>query len=112
MTADPTAAKAGTTVTPTPAPDAGYQVGTVAVTDRFGEAVAVTEQADGTYTFTMPNGQVTVTVTFEETPLPFTDVTEGDWFYDAVRYAYETGLMDGVGTACSPPTARPPGPSW
>ena len=44
----------------------------------------------------MPNGQVTVTVTFEQAPLPFHDVTEGDWFYDAVRYAYETGLMDGV----------------
>ena len=96
VTADPTAAKAGATVTLTPAPDAGYQVGTVAVTDRFGEAVAVTEQAGGTYTFTMPNGQVTVTVTFEQAPLPFPDVTEGDWFYDAVRYAYETGLMDGV----------------
>ena len=97
VTADPTAAKAGTTVTLTPVPDRGYQVGAVAVTDRFGEAVAVTENADGTYTFTMPNGQVTVTVTFEQAPLPFHDVTEGDWFYDAVRYAYETGLMDGVG---------------
>ena len=97
VTADPTAAKAGATVTLTPVPDRGYQVGAVAVTDRFGDAVAVTEQADGTYTFTMPNGQVTVTVTFEQAPLPFPDVTEGDWFYDAVRYAYETGLMDGVG---------------
>ena len=97
VTADPTAAKAGTTVTLTPVPDRGYQVGAVAVTDRFGDAVAVTEQADGTYTFTMPNGQVTVTVTFAEAPLPFHDVTEGDWFYDAVRCAYETGLMDGVG---------------
>ena len=96
VTTDPTAAKAGTTVTLTPVPDRGYQVGSVAVTDRFGEAVAVTENADGTYTFTMPNGQVTVTVTFAEAPLPFPDVTEGDWFYDAVRYAYETGLMDGV----------------
>ena len=97
VTADPTAAKAGATVTLTPVPDRGYQVGTVTVTDRFGDTVEVTENADGTYTFTMPNGQVTVTVTFEQAPLPFPDVTEGDWFYDAVRYAYETGLMDGVG---------------
>ena len=97
VTADPTAAKAGTTVTLTPVPHRGYQVGSVAVTDRFGEPVAVTEQADGTYTFTMPNGQVTVTVTFEQAPLPFPDVTEGDWFYDAVRCAYENSLMDGVG---------------
>ena len=97
VTADPTAAKAGATVTLTPVPDRGYQVGSVAVTDRFGDPVAVTEQAVGTYTFVMPNGQVTVTVTFAEAPLPFPDVTEGDWFYDAVRYAYENGLMDGVG---------------
>ena len=105
VTADPTAAKAGATVTLTPVPDRGYQVGSVAVTDRFGDPVAVTEQADGTYTFVMPNGQVTVTVTFEETPLPFTDVTEGDWFYDAVRYAYETGLMDGVGDSLFAPNS-------
>ena len=106
VTADPTAAKAGTTVTLTPVPDRGYQVGTVAVTDRFGDAVAVTEQADGTYTFVMPNGQVTVTVTFEQAPLPFPDVTEGDWFYDAVRYAYETGLMDGVGDNLFAPNSQ------
>ena len=106
VTADPTAAKAGTTVTLTPVPDRGYQVGTVAVTDRFGEPVAVTEQAGGTYTFTMPNGQVTVTVTFAEAPLPFPDVTEGDWFYDAVRCAYETGLMDGVGDSLFAPNSQ------
>jgi len=93
-------------VTITPVPDAGYQVGAVAVTDRFGDAVAVTEQADGTYTFTMPNGQVTVTVTFEQAPLPFHDVTEGDWFYDAVRYAYENGLMDGVGDSLFAPNSQ------
>ena len=106
VTTDPTAAKAGTTVTLTPVPDRGYQVGSVAVTDRFGEAVAVTENADGTYTFTMPNGQVTVTVTFEQAPLPFHDVTEGDWFYDAVRCAYETGLMDGVGDSLFAPNSQ------
>ena len=106
VTADPTAAKAGATVTLTPAPDRGYQVGSVAVTDRFGDPVAVTEQADGTYTFVMPNGQVTVTVTFAEAPLPFHDVTEGDWFYDAVRYAYETGLMDGVGDNLFAPNSQ------
>ena len=93
-------------MTLTPVPDRGYQVGTVAVTDRFGEAVAVTEQAGGTYTFTMPNGQVTVTVTFEQAPLPFPDVTEGDWFYDAVRCAYENGLMGGVGDNLFAPNSQ------
>ena len=101
VTADPAAAKAGAKVTLTATPDEGYAVGTITVTDRFGDAVKVTENADGTYTFTMPNGQVTITATFVETEAPvgepFLDVNEGDWFYDAVAYAYENGLMDGVG---------------
>ena len=101
VTANPTAAKAGATVTLTATPDEGYALSTLTVTDRFGDAVKVTENADGTYTFTMPNGQVTVKATFVETeePVaePFVDVAEGDWFYDAVVYAYQNELMDGVG---------------
>ena len=97
----PTSAKAGTTVTLTPVPDEGYAVGSVTVTDRFGDAVAVTEQADGTYTFVMPDGQVTVNATFVQTgepapAEPFPDVDENDWFYDEVVYVYENGLMNGV----------------
>ena len=102
VTANPTAAKAGATVTLTATPDEGYAVGTLTVTDRFGDAVKVTEQADGTYTFVMPNGQVTVDASFVqvEEPVPtepFTDVDENDWFYDEVVYVYANGLMDGVG---------------
>ena len=101
VTANPTAAKAGVTVTLTPVPDEGYALSTLTVTDRFGDAVRVTENSDGTYTFTMPNGQVTVNATFVETEAPvdepFVDVAEGDWFYDAVVYAYQNELMDGVG---------------
>ena len=101
VTADPSAAKAGATVTLTATPDEGYAVGTITVTDRFGDAVKVTENADGTYTFTMPNGQVTVKATFVETEEPapaepFPDVDENDWFYDEVVYVYENGLMNGV----------------
>ena len=109
VTVNPTAAKAGTTVTITPVPGEGYQVGTVSVTDRFGQAVAVDQQADGTYTFVMPDGQVTVEVTFlqgEAPDLPFSDVTESDWFYDAVTYAYENGLMDGVGAGLFAPNSE------
>ena len=102
VTADPAAAKAGAKVTLTATPDEGYALGSLTVTDRFGDAVKVTENADGTYTFTMPNGQVTVKATFVETQepapaMPFTDVKEGDWFYEEVLYAYENGLMNGVG---------------
>ena len=102
VTVTPNRATQGAAVTITATPDRGYQVNAVTVTDRFGDAVQVTENADGTYTFTMPNGQVTVNATFvqveEPAPTePFIDVNEGDWFYDAVAYAYENELMDGVG---------------
>ncbi|MBQ2284569.1 MAG: S-layer homology domain-containing protein, partial [Clostridia bacterium] len=30
-------------------------------------------------------------------PLPFTDVPEGEWYYDAVAYTYAAGLMNGTG---------------
>ena len=96
-------------MTITATPDRGYQVNAVTVTDRFGDAVRVTEQADGTYTFVMPDGQVTVEVTFlqgEAPDLPFSDVTESDWFYDAVTYAYENGLMDGVGAGLFAPNSE------
>ena len=101
ITANPSAAKAGAKVTLTATPDEGYAVGTITVTDRFGDAVKVTENADGTYTFTMPNGQVTVNATFVQTEEPapaepFPDVDENDWFYDEVVYVYENGLMNGV----------------
>ena len=101
VTVTPNRATQGAAVTITATPDRGYQVNAVTVTDRFGDAVQVTENADGTYTFTMPNGQVTITATFVETEAPvgepFLDVNEGDWFYDAVVYAYQNELMDGVG---------------
>ena len=101
VTVTPNRATQGAAVTITATPDRGYQVNAVTVTDRFGDAVQVTENADGTYTFPMPNGQVTITATFVETEAPvgepFLDVNESDWFYAAVAYAYENGLMDGVG---------------
>ena len=63
----------GTTVTITATPDSGKEVDTVTVTDEDGKAVTVTKQADGTYTYVQPAGDVTVEVTFkDEAPAPAT----------------------------------------
>lgn len=35
--------------------------------------------------------------------LPFTDVNATDWFYDAVQYAYEKGMMSGTSTTTFSP---------
>lgn len=100
VAADKKTASKGTTVTVTASPSKGYVVDAVKVVDKDGKDVAVTEK-DGKYVFTMPGSAVTVTGTFKaETPapvaLPFTDVKSGNWFYDAVKYAYEQGLMTGT----------------
>ena len=100
VAADKKTASKGTTVTVTASPSKGYVVDAVKVVDKDGKDVAVTEK-DGKYVFTMPAYAVTVTGSFKaETPapvaLPFTDVKSGNWFYDAVKYAYEQGLMTGT----------------
>lgn len=44
-----------------------------------------------------------------ESQLPFNDVSSGSWYYDAVRFAYNKGLMNGTGSSLfSPelPTSR------
>lgn len=61
VTADRTSASAGTKVTLTVAPDSGYRLASLTVTDRNGKTVAVTANSDGTWSFTMPSGKVTVT---------------------------------------------------
>ena len=35
--------------------------------------------------------------------VPFTDVALDVWYYDAVKYAYDNGLMDGVGNGLFAP---------
>ena len=100
VAADKKTASKGTTVTVTASPSKGYMVDAVKVVDKDGKDVAVTVK-DGKYVFTMPASAVTVTGSFKaETPapvaLPFTDVKSGNWFYDAVKYAYAQGLMTGT----------------
>lgn len=98
VSVDKTSATAGERVTVTATPDEDYEVSSVAVT-HGDEGVDVTDNADGTYAFVMPAGDVTVTVTFEASApaveLPFTDVAEGDWYYGPVAFVYARGLMTG-----------------
>ena len=104
VTVTPARAAKGDTVTITVTPDEGYQVEEVSITDRSGNPVEVTAGSGNQYTFTMPASPVEIQVTLapvEEEPAPvgeepFTDVDEGDWYYDAVQYVYEKGLMNGT----------------
>ena len=87
-------------------PDEGYEAAGVTVTDAKGNQVPVTKNPDGTYSFTMPASAVTVTPVFEEISAPdspggdvsdrFTDVSRTAWYHDAVQWAVDQGLMNGV----------------
>ena len=63
-TADVTSAAEGEIVTITVTAKLGYRVSTVSVTDQNGNPVRVERNADGTYSFTMPQGGVTVEVSY------------------------------------------------
>ena len=103
--ANASTAVSGKEITLTVTPGEGYHLDELAVTDRRGREIDVTDNGDGTYTFRMPASKVTITAIFakdeapapEPTPeLPFTDVAEGAWYYDAVQYVYGEGLMTGT----------------
>lgn len=83
-------ADAGSVISVSSKADEGYTLGSITVETESGRSVAM---KDGK--FTMPNDSVVVTVTFEKKGEPFYDVRPGDWFYDAVIWAYENGIMDG-----------------
>ena len=80
-------ASAGTTITITVTPDEGYELDYITVD---GERISGTS-------FKMPDHDVTVRVYFTDgtSSLPFTDVSAGQWFYDAVAYVYTNGMMEG-----------------
>lgn len=107
VTANKKTAEEGDTVTITAKPDEGYQVSKVTVTDMDGDSIKVIDKRNGKYTFTMPDGKVSVDVTFVpetgEWVNPFVDVPEDAWYYDGMKFVYENGLMAGTsGNTFSP----------
>ena len=103
VTVSPQRAEKGETVTITVKPDEGYELDELTVTDKNGDSVKVTYKDDNKYTFKMPGSSVTVEATFqavkEESPVDaFLDINTAAWYYDAVKYVVENGLMSGTGT--------------
>ena len=102
VTVSPKNAAQGKTVTITPKPDEGCKVDKVTVTDKNGNPVEVKDNGDGTYSFTMPASKVNVTAAFvKNEPAPadnerFTDVPKDAWYHDAVYWAADNGITQGV----------------
>ena len=88
-------ASEGSTITVTVTPDEGYEVGGVTVAGPDGE-IPVERVDETTYTFTMPDGPVSIDVTFVPAGGGFTDLAPGAWYTDAVEYVTANGLMEGT----------------
>lgn len=111
VTVSPGRADQGDTVTITVKPNDGYVLEDISVTDSKGNAVAVRAMDNNRFTFKMPGRQVSIEASFvkegtePETYLPFRDVAESDWYYDAVVYCYENDLFNGTSSTTFSPTS-------
>ena len=98
VTVDPERARSGSRVTVTVTPDSGYKLGELVVTDKDGKKLELTDKGNGQYMFTMPSGKVEVAAEFvkEVEVSPFADVATDAYYYDAVKWAVNKGVTNGV----------------
>ena len=119
VTVSASQASAGQKITVTVKADEGYVLDSVSVKNASGVEVALTDNGDGTFTFTMPSSAVTVSAAFnkqEEQPAAeppaepaesgsqgFTDVPADAYFAPAVDWAVAKGVTTGTSAATFSP---------
>ena len=94
-------ASKGSAVTVTVTPESGYQVSSVQAVDEDGKKLTLTDKGDGKYTFVMPGSKVEVSASFAqvqkpEEPSPYRDVSKDSYYYDAVQWASDKGITNGM----------------
>ena len=91
-------ARKGDAVTVTVTPDAGYQLDKLTVTDKNGNVLKLIDKGDGKYSFTMPDGKVEIKAVFAKKveTSPFDDVSADAYYNQAVQWAQEKGITDGI----------------
>jgi hypothetical protein len=97
VTVSPKSASKGDTVTVTVKPDSGYVLETLTVTDKNGNELTLKDKGDGKYSFVMPDGKVSVEAEFVKTAATsFADVPANAYFADAVKWAVDKGITNGL----------------
>ncbi len=115
VTVSPANAAKGTTVTITTNPGKGQELKSLEVLDRHGNSLPLTDLGNGKFSFVMPDGKVTVKPVFGAADAyrnPYADVQANDWFYGAVQYVTENGLMNGTGKGFEPNLATSRAMIW
>ena len=83
----------GQKVTLEPKADAGHVLGDLVVKDSKGNELELADNGDGTYSFKMPAGKVTVEASFPTVTFP--DVDYSQWYAPGVEFMAGKGLMTG-----------------
>ena len=89
-------ASAGTTVTLTVDPAAGYTLGNLTAYTSNKVDLKLTDKGEGKYTFTMPASKVFVASVFNPVNGRFVDVPSGSYFEEAVNWAVANGITTGT----------------
>ena len=106
VSASSSRAASGSAVTVNIQQDTGYELDRLTVTDSNGRQIPITALDNGRYSFTMPDGPVTVQASFKLTDnsgSSYQDVAPTAWYAEAVDYVIANGLMNGVGNNCFGP---------
>ena len=97
MTVNPSTASKGETVTITTKPSEGYELGSIEVLDKNGDALKLKDLGSGKFSCVMPEGKVSVKAEFVKTaPTSFVDVPANAYFADAVKWAVDKGITNGL----------------
>ena len=97
MTVSPSTASKGETVTITTKPSEGYELGSIEVLDKNGDSLKLKDLGNGKYSFVMPDGKVSVEAEFVKTAATsFADVPANAYFADAVKWAVDKGITNGL----------------
>lgn len=97
VTVSPANASKGTNVTVTVKPNEGYELGSLAVKDASGDLLPLADLGNGKYSFVMPDGKVSVEAEFVKTAsTSFADVPANAYFADAVKWAVDKGITNGL----------------
>lgn len=97
VTVNPSTASKGETVTITTKPSEGYELGSIEVLDKNGDALKLKDLGSSKFSFVMPDGKVSVKAEFVKTaPTSFVDVPANAYFADAVKWAVENGVTNGL----------------
>ena len=115
VTVSPANAAKGTTVTITANPGKGQELKSLEVLDQHGSSLPLTDLGNGKFSFVMPAGKVTVKPVFGAADAyvnPYMDVQTNDWYFGAVQYVTENGLMNGTGNGFEPNLATSRAMIW